>query len=317
MLLMVMVAASARSLSDVEWIASINMKAAAGYCLFVLAVFRVDANGRLAELVFYDTNDLGLLIVSTLPFAAYFVTKGHRRGRRIFALLCIPLFLLLLVQTGSRGAFIGLSAVAVYLGLFYRGVSRAARVAGVTFMAAAFIIFGGTAYFDKIGTIFNPTQDYNWEGKSATGRMEIWKRGLGYLGDRPLTGVGIDNFQSAEGKLSAIGQEMASRGRPFKWSVAHNSYLETAAEAGIGALLCFVSLFVATLFMLRRVARAMARLPYLSRELVLAQVLTASIVGYLVCAFFISAEYFVYPYVLLGLSFALAKSTLSRPRVIR
>jgi O-antigen ligase len=102
---------------------------------------------------------------------------------------------------------------------------------------------------------------------------------------------------------------MESRGRPFKWSVAHNSYLETAAEAGAVALVCFLGMFMSTLVCLRRVTGAMGRLRHVARELALAQVLIASLVGYMICAFFLSAEYFAYPYVLIGMSLGLVKVT--------
>ncbi len=316
MLLLVMVAASVRSLADVEWFAALNMMAAAGYCLFCLWAFQVDENGRLAELIFYDTNDLGLLIVATMPFVAYFLARGHRTSRRLLAVFCAPVFLLLLVKTGSRGAFLGLIVITAYLASYYRGVSRVTRLGTVAFVASAFMVLGGAAYFDKIATLLNPTQDYNWQGNSPTGRLEIWKRGLGYLADHPLVGVGVNNFSSAEGRLSTIAREMQSRGKGFKWSAAHNSYLETATDAGVGALACFLGLFAATFLKLRDVTRVTGRLPFVSRELVLAQVFTASLIGYLVCAFFISAEYFVYPYVLLGLSMGFAKAALPRAQVV-
>lgn len=312
LLLMIMLATSMRSIADVEWFAMVHTAAAAGYCLFSLWVFRVGRDGRLDELIFYDGNDLALLLVATLPLAGYFVTRGHRWTRRMLAGLSAPLFLLLLVRTGSRGAFVGLLVVAVYLLLYYRGFSPAKRLAAVILVAFAFVTLGGATYFSKIETMLNPTADYNWTGRSPTGRLEVWKRGLGYLADRPLLGVGVNNFERAEGTLSVIGRDLESRGRPFKWSVAHNSYLETAAEAGIGALVVFLGLFGATFQLLRRVTRTTGRLPFISRELVLAQALGASLLGYLVCAFFLSAEYFVYPYVLLGLAIGLAKTTLRR-----
>ena len=310
MLLTVLLATSIRTLADLEWFAAINMVAAAGYCLFILWSFRVGRGGRLEELVYYDTNDFALLLVATMPFTAYFGARGQRRMRRLLAALCLPLFLMLLVMTGSRGGFLGLLVVTVYFALSYRGIRPAARAGGVAFLAIGFTVLGGATYFSKIETLLNPTQDYNWQGKSPTGRMEIWKRGMVYVSDHPLFGVGVNNFLRAEGKLSPIGKEMESRGRPFKWSVAHNSYLETAAETGALSLACFVGLFVATIVWLRRVTRAMSRLGYVARELALAQVLIASLVGYMVCAFFISAEYFAYPYVLIGLALGLAKLVL-------
>ncbi len=317
LLLMIMIAASMRSLADIEWFAMVNMVAAGGYCLFVLWVFRVGREGRLAELIYYDGNDLALHMVATLPLTAYFLTRGQRWTRRLVAGLCAPLFLLLLVRTGSRGAFVGLTVVTANIALFYRGFSRVKRMAAVTFIAIAFVILGGATYFSKIQTIFNPTADYNWSGQSPTGRLEIWKRGFGYLAQRPLLGVGINNFERAEGNLSAMGRDAQARGRPFKWSVAHNSYLETATESGIAALVVFLALFATTFQLLRRITRTMGGLPFIAREHVLAQILGASLLGYLVCAFFLSAEYFTYPYVLLGLALALYRTSFPNARVVR
>lgn len=316
LLLVVMIGASMRCVADIEWFAWVNMLAAAGYCAYVLVMFPVDETGRLGDLVYYDTNDLGLLLVSTFPMVVYFLTRGQPRGRRLFAALCAPLFLLMLVETGSRGGFIGFVVVGAYVALSYRGFSRGKRLAVVATAIVAFALIGGARNFARIETIFNPTADYNWSGRSPTGRFEIWKRGLGYVADHPVLGVGANNFDRAEGTLSEIGQELQSRGRSFAWSVAHNSYLETAAEAGIVALVMFLGLFASVLQLLRRVIRATTPMSFLPRELVLAQTLTASLIGFLVCAFFISAEYFVYPYVLLGLSIGLAKTTLSRRRAL-
>ncbi len=310
MLFAVIFATAVRSLADLEWFAAINMVAAAGYCIFILLAYRVGRSGRLEELIYYDTNDFALLLVATMPFAAYFGARGQRTGRRLLAAVCLPLYLLLLVLTGSRGGFVGLVVVTAYFMLSYRGIRPAARVGVVGLLAFGLIGLGGTTYFSKIETLLNPTDDYNWRGKSPTGRLEIWKRGIGYLSDRPVFGVGVNNFLRAEGKLSTIGKEMESRGRPFKWSVAHNSYLETATETGVVSLFCFLGLFASTLACLRRVTRAMSRLGYVAKELALAQVLIASIIGYLVCAFFISAEYFEYPYVLIGMALGLAKLAL-------
>lgn len=310
LVLMLMVAASVRSLADIEWLGMMHMLAAAGYGVFVLLKFPVDASGRLGDLIYYDTNDLGLVLVATMPLVVYFASRGQRWGRRLAAAACAPIFLVLLVRTGSRGAFLGLLAVAAYLTLNYRGFNAVPKrlvVAGIG--AIAFLLLGGNTYLARMETLLNPTADYNWTGRSPTGRLEIWKRGIGYLLDHPVVGVGVANFERAEGTLSDIGHELESRGEPFKWSVAHNSYLETAAEAGAVALLMWIGLFATVLLALRRVVRAAGRLSFVSRELVLAQTLSAALLGYLVCAFFISAEYFTYPYVLLGLAIGLLKTT--------
>jgi O-antigen ligase len=312
LLLMIMLATSMRSAADVEWFAMFNLRAAAAYCVFVLVYVRVGSDGRLQEMGYYDSNDLGLLLVSTLPLAVYFATRAHRWTRRLLAGMCTLLFLFVLLRTGSRGAFVGLMCTMVYMAAFYQGFALRTRVVAVTSFMGFFVLIGGASYMAKVSTLLHPTSDYNWSGNSSTGRLEIWKRGIGYLIERPLLGVGVDNFKRAEGNLSDIGREMASRGRPFKWSVAHNSYLEMAAEAGLVACMAYVGLFATAFRLLRRVTLATSRLAFTSRELVLAQTLAAALMGYVVCAFFISAEYFVYPYVLVGLAMGITKVTLAR-----
>lgn len=307
LLLMLMLAAAVRSIADLEWFAYLNMLAAAGYCLFVLTVFRVGRTGRLEELIYYDANDLALLLVATIPTAAYFLSRGHSVGRRLAAFCSVGLFMIVLVATGSRGGFLGLLVVVGYLAVSFRGFSGSQRAIGLAGIAGVFVILGGATYFSKIETLLNPRNDYNWSGRSPTGRLEIWKRGLGYLADRPLLGVGVGNFTRAEGTASALGRELQSRGKPFKWSVAHNSYLETAVDSGALSLVLFLALFGTTLRLLWRVGRRMRVLSFVSREQLLAQTLTAALAGYLVCAFFISAELFAYPYVLLGMALSLAK----------
>lgn len=308
--LMLMLAAAIRSTRDVEWFAFLNMLGGAAYCIFILFVLHTRRFGQSQSLIFYDSNDIALMLVATMPSAAYFMSRGHAVSKRIAAVISLVLYMVLTVLTGSRGGFIGLLAMLAYLGIAYRGMSRGQRAAGAALVALGFITFGGARYFTKMSTILRPTQDYNWSGHSERGRLEVWKRGLGYIAQKPFFGVGVDNFSHAEANLSALGREAQARGLPFKWSVAHNSYLETAAQTGIGSLLVFLALIGATFALLRQVIRRMLALPFVSHELVLAQSLTAALIGFLVCAFFISAEYFPYLYVLIGLSVGLAKTAL-------
>ncbi|HVX39493.1 MAG TPA: O-antigen ligase family protein [Gemmatimonadaceae bacterium] len=311
-LLMLMLAASIRSTRDVEWFAFLNMLGGAGYCIFLLFVLHTRRFAQSQSLIFYDSNDVALMLVATIPSAAYFMSRGHGAAARLAALLSLGLYIVVTVLTGSRGGFLGLAVMLGYLASAYRGMSRSQRVAGAAFVVIALVTFGGARYLAKMGTILRPTQDYNWSGHSERGRMEVWKRGLGYIAQRPFFGVGVDNFSRAEGYLSAGGREAQARGLPYKWSVAHNSYLETAAQSGVGSLLAFLALVGTTFQLLGRVVRRMLALPFVSRELALAQMLTAALIGFMVSAFFISAEYFPYLYALLGLSLGLAKVVLPR-----
>jgi O-antigen ligase len=131
---------------------------------------------------------------------------------------------------------------------------------------------------------------------------------MGYVAHNPVLGLGVAAYPMAEGTLSAISQQRASAGQGFKWSVAHNSFLETAAELGIPGLILFLGLFVASFTALRKVRPGGMYGPGITgRETALSQMLIGSMFGFAVSGIFVSAEYFSYLYFLLGLVIGLTK----------
>ncbi|HEX6533139.1 MAG TPA: O-antigen ligase family protein [Gemmatimonadaceae bacterium] len=305
-LFMALVAASIRTVKDVQWYARLNLYGAMLYATIVNLFFHVGADGRLGNLVYYDANDFALVMVATIPFAVYWLRPGNGVRRRLLGLFALGMFMLALVKSGSRGGFIGFVAVMLYVLLRYRAIPSRMRlfaaIAGVGLVA----MLGTDKYWSQMSTILHPTTDYNWSDRQ--GRMEVWKRGLGYVMDRPVLGVGVGSYPVAEGTLSEIGRQLQARGRGFKWSVAHNSFLETAAELGIPGFLLFCALLGVTIRTMLRVRPGRFWGPLVGkREQALGQMLTGSFIGFSVAGFFVSAEYFSYLYFLLGLAVGLDK----------
>jgi O-antigen ligase len=300
-----LVASSVRSIRDVEWYAYVNLCGALVYATFVSLFFSVGGDGRLGSLAFYDANDFALVMVCTIPFAVYFLGKGHKKSRRVTALIALAMILTAMVKSGSRGGFIGLIAVMLYVLLRYRAIPSRVRLAVTIAGVALFFGFASDKYWTSMGTILHPTTDYNYT--DSEGRVEVWKRGVGYVLHSPVTGVGVAAYPVAEGG-SDLALELAAQGKGFKWSVAHNSFLETAAELGIPGLLVFVAMLLVTGIALARLSPHGKFAPWISRrEMALAQMLIGSLIGFAVAGFFVSAEYFAYLYFLLGLSIGLLK----------
>lgn len=299
-------AASVRSIRDVEWYARANLYGGLFYAMLVNVFFRVGSDGRLGSLVYYDANDFALVMVATVPFAVYVLKYGPGGVRRVLGLLSLGLITLALVKSGSRGGFLGMIAVMLYILLRYRAIPSSTRlfvaVAGVLLS----VLIGSDKYWEQMSTILHPTADYNWT--DPQGRREVWKRGVIYVQNNPVLGLGVGAYPIAEGTLSAVGQARASAGRGFKWSVAHNSFLETAAELGIPGLVLFVGLFVASFRLLRKIKPGGIYGPGISRrETALSQMLIGSLFGFAIAGIFVSAEYFSYLYFLLGLVIGLVK----------
>lgn len=303
--LMALIAASVRSMRDVEWLVKINLYGALFFSLIVSLFFSVGGDGRLGNLVFYDANDFALVMVVSIPFALYFLRGTNPRRQRLFGLVVLGFILIGIVKSGSRGGFIALVAVMTYSLVLYRAIPRRVRMsiglAGVAFVA----ILGSDKYWTQISTIANPEGDYNWT--DPVGRKAVWERGLGYVEQHPVFGVGVRAFPVAEGE-SDLARSLSAQGRGFKWSVAHNSFLETAAELGLPGLVVFVSFFVVAIRMLVGVRPGRRYGPWVTtREQAVSQMLIASFIGFIVAGVFVSAEYFSYLYFLLGLVIGLDK----------
>lgn len=302
-LLMAILIASVRGFRDLEKYALWFLIGGAIFNQYVQREVSVGMNGRLIGVAYYDANDLGMLIVASIPLLLYFLVRG-RPWVRIFAFLSLALFVLVFLKTGSRGGFLGLVAVGAYLLFQFHAVSKAARFATVATVTLLMMSFAGEQYWGTIKTIFNPQDDYNMQ--EETGRMEIWKRGVGYMIQRPITGVGFQAFPVAEGTISEEAQRQAY-GMGFKWSAAHNSFVQIGAELGVGGLVAFVVLLWKAFFTARRLGKRRNPDGTVPDEAVLGQALAGTIVGYAICGFFLSQAYACMALMLFAMIVALDK----------
>lgn len=303
LLLMVLLAAGADGLAHVERLCWTHVVGAVIYTLYVVTHFRM-SGGRLQGLIFYDSNDLGMLLVGTLPFAVHGLRRAGGLVGRGAAAFAIAVCLMGIVKSGSRGALVGLAAVALYMLFRYGTIPRGRRFGAAALGLAGMLAVGNQQYWAMMQSLFHPTEDYNWSGKSPEGRMEVWKRGMSYMAARPVTGVGVSGFFVAEGTLSPRAKEAAMRGHGLKWSAPHNSFVQAGAELGIPGLLLFVALLAAAYRSGRLRGAGTPRDGPAPPAVMLGQAFAASIVGYTVTAFFLSQAYAAFLYTLLGLGIA-------------
>jgi O-antigen ligase len=300
--LMLLIAASVRGLADMRRLAWLQVAGATLLSAVVVAGAQITSDRSLRSAGYYDANDLAMLIVSTLPLVLYLWRRPAGLWSRVSLAGATALLMVTLGQTGSRGGFLAFLAVVGYLLVGFRGISRAKRAVTVTVLGILLVVVASDRYFARIETIFHPSKDYNWSGRSETGRMEIWKRGIGYMVRHPILGVGAAAFPVAEGTLAPEAREQRQYGRGFKWSAAHNSLIQVGAELGVGGLILFVALLVGAF---RTLSHARRRPE--GEVSVLAQVLTASLVAFVVAGCFLSQAYSAYLYTLLGMSVGLAR----------
>jgi O-antigen ligase len=303
-LMYLVVAGSVRTTRDVERLAMIYLAAAAVYSIVVVTRFEVGIGNdwRLGRLYYYDANDFATFAVTAMPIGLYFLHASRRTLGRALAALALVVLALAFVRAGSRGGFIALAAVAGFVVLRYTGVALRWRMCAAAIVTLVVMGTASDRYWEQMSTILSDT-DYNRTHES--GRLQIWRRGVGYMLGNPVFGVGPQNFQAAEGMLSAF-HDRQRLDIGVRWNAAHNSFIQIGAELGIPGLVMFVAFIAASFGLLRRASRRGAD-SVDTRHRALTQALMAALIGFVVGACFLSLAYSEMLYTLAALAAGIHK----------
>jgi O-antigen ligase len=307
-----------RSVRDIERLALVYVLGAVVFAVMVLThnQFQLDLGGRMERLYFYDSNDFATYTVTALPLGLYFAMTG-RPWLRIAACAAIGVLATGFIWSGSRGGFLALLAVVGYFLLRYTSVKRSWRWTAVTVIAVLLTAVAGNTYWARISTVLHPSADYNLTDEQ--GRLRIWGRGMGYMIQHPVFGVGGGNFPRAEGTISPLVARQPL-GRGLKWGPPHNSYLQVGAELGVPGLIIYVAFILGVFAALRAlptapgppppgVADPTGRRPFERARL--AQSLAASLIGFAVGSFFLTLAYHDILYTLAGMAVGLRQVTVN------
>ena len=270
---------------------------ACGFLVYLsVSVFSLQQTGgmyRLGSLYMYDANGLGLVLSTGLPLCLVLFQNSAKVGKITSGLILLGIGVSL-ARSGSRGGFLGLLAVGIMLLIVIRGISIPKRIGFVGVVAAGLFLAAPQGYWNQMETLTEPTEDYNWT--SPYGRKAVAKRGLGYMLDNPVTGVGVGNFPRAEGLLAEVSQQRKAAGQGYRWTAAHNSYVQIGAELGIPGLILYCVLLFGGAWGLYRLRKRLPRgwrsaggTPGLLYDLAL--YLPVSYVGFAVTATFLSFAY--------------------------
>lgn len=205
--------------------------------LTVLPFVSTFGGQRLASGVMYDPNDLGMVFLTVIPMGLVAVETA-RGWLRWLLIATLPLMGAAVAITGSRGAFLGGILLAPVLLVMMNHISLVRRTGAVALLGIGLLVAAPEGYWDRMATIFEPTEDYNYS--DYYGRVQIAKRGVGYMLQYPITGVGISNFGRAEGTLT----QTLDTGIGVRWIAPHNTYVQVGAELGIPALACWLALLL-------------------------------------------------------------------------
>jgi len=234
-------------------------------------------------------NFLGLSAAVTIPYIAaiYIAQPGFLRTSVLISSL---LFLMwMLVLTASRGGLLNvLFSVALTWLIVLRGNSRAKTIGiGIVAVLLVAISLAPPVFWERMSTVWSGAQGSQSEVAAAARmsqeeRLGLLRRAIHYTFQNPVVGLGLGNFAVASG---------TELGRPEDWLGTHNTFVEISSEAGIPALVLFVSLLWTAIRRMQALSRTLAGSPETWELKLMARATSVSLLSFVFGAFFAHLGY--------------------------
>lgn len=235
-----------------------------------------------------DANYFAMDACLVLPLAFVFLWRSKVKWERLFVLGCLLATIVSTMLGGSRGGMVALAAAFIWL--IWHSPRRLRNFVIVAILVVPPLLWSPhsplqrlihPAYGDTIG---------------ESDRLIAWRAGLQMIRAHPLMGIGLGEFKPEMDAYAATGTGFSS--------IAHDTYLEVAAETGLPNFLIFLAMLFFTYRSLNHVRKRAwdTGPPFLYLA---ALGLQAGFFGYLVGAFFLSSEYLKLFWLWMSLSMAL------------
>ncbi len=221
-----------------------------------------------------DANFFSVSAMMCVPVAFCLIFQRRSVYERLFCLGCLLLTVAAVIVAASRGGFLGL--VAAFLFIVWRSPRRARNLA----LACALLLpLSLLTPASPVERLLRPSAS---DQEAVENRTTVWKAGLRMIQAHPLCGIGLGNFKPMIRQYEDAGARVDS--------IAHNSYIEIAAEMGLPSLLIFLGILSCSFRSLGRVWRETRELglPLLPQA---ALGIQAALVGSAVSIFFVSGQY--------------------------
>ncbi len=249
---------------------------------------------------FGDNNHFAVMLVMAIPPLLYMTSYSKSRWFRLAALAVAIITIAAVIGTRSRGGFVAMAAVGLWLVLTSRKRLPALTVfiAGVIFVVA----IAPAEWTDRMETI----QEADQESSFLT-RVEAWQVSSAIALHNPIVGGGFhavatqpvwDRFRGQKGLLGFV--DVGFESQVFR--AAHSIYFEVLGDMGFLGFFIFIGLLFNALMTGVKISR-LARQggPELEWAIDLSRSLAATIFAFLVGGLTVSIAYteFIYMAVML------------------
>lgn len=247
-----------------------------------------------------NSNDLAAAMVISLPLCLglLFLTR-NKIWKSAWALAMLAMAYVVFL-TGSRAGFLALAMTAAVC-LWHFAVRGRRRYILVMVPVAGMILWlsAGDLVMQRLKGTVDEKDDVASAYGSAQQREQLFWRSVEITKEHPLLGVGPGNFE----QLSGV------------WHESHNTFTQLSAEGGLPALILYVLILWQGFTNAGKTKRLASRIP---ESRLLAGVLHASLIGYIIGSIFASVGFQFFPYILVAYTaalFSITKNTASQSKV--
>ncbi len=246
-----------------------------------------------------DNNAIAVALVMTIPLMHFLAKTVSSKLIKLgmYGAMCLSGMAVLGSQ--SRGAFVGIVVMVVFLWL--KGNRKFLSAVILVPVAVLSIGFMPQEWVSRMGSIGDYEQD-----TSALGRLNAWRMAFNLANDRPLVGGGFEPYTQKTFEMYAPD--------PTDVHAAHSVYFQMLGEHGYVGLALFLSLAVATWMTARRTIKASRNHPDYEREADLARAIQVSLIGFASAGAFVNIAYWDFVYYEIVILMASYQTTLSAER---
>lgn len=255
-----------------------------------------------------DPNDYAMHLVILIPLVFGLLFNYRNIIVKVILLFIFVLLILNIVFTYSRAGLVALVFV-LALSFLRFSIQRQWKILPIILIVIAFSVllpFIPAQYWARAKSISD------FSDPAIQARLDTWKTGLEMMMDYPFRGIGLGAFQYEYILRAYMTPDVKTRIALF----SHNAYLQIGAEVGIFGLAFFLLLLFFSWQDLQKAERNFQkRNDSLFSGLALG--LRLGLLGYLVCAIFLTQAFLTMIWIILPLAMVMKKFSVNYKNVSR
>ncbi|MDP8988921.1 MAG: O-antigen ligase family protein [Acidobacteriota bacterium] len=247
-----------------------------------------------------NANDFTAHLFFALPFVFFALISSRGWIRRILCLGVIGYGVYFCAATGSRGGLIAFASACLFILIRAPGRVRIGALAAGAAMFLIVLFALPQTLLQRYATLFtNDTNDLE-AVESTAARTHLLKASIRFTAEHPIFGVGPGEFSDYEASIAK------DEGRKAAWQVTHNAYTQVSSEAGLPALLFYLTAIVMTFWTFEKVYRVARARPQFRSMAMACFCCQLSLVGFCTATMFLSLAYSMYLPTMSGLALAIS-----------